>query len=140
MRLVGSSRANIYASASAAIMALWGPLHGGANQAVIEMLKDIADNDGSARAFMDKAKDSNDTARLMGFGHRVYRNFDPRATILKQHAHEVLDELGYSPRMLEIARELEELALGDDYFVQRKLYPKRRLLQRHHLRGAGRPE
>ncbi|MDA1061326.1 MAG: citrate synthase [Chloroflexi bacterium] len=123
MRLVGSSRANIYASASAAIMALWGPLHGGANQEVIEMLRDIADNEGSARVFLDKAKDSNDTTRLMGFGHRVYKNFDPRATILKEHAHEVLDQLGYSPRLLEIARELEEVALNDDYFVQRKLYP-----------------
>ena len=123
MRLVGSSRANIYASASAALMALWGPLHGGANQAVIEMLKDIADHEGSARAFLDKTKDTHDTTRLMGFGHRVYKNFDPRATILKQHAHEVLDQLGYSPQMLEIARELEELALNDDYYVERKLYP-----------------
>ena len=123
MRMVGSSRANVYASASAAIMALWGPLHGGANQAVIEMLHDIAENEGSAKVFMDKAKDSNDTTRLMGFGHRVYKNFDPRARILKDHAHKVMDELGESRRLLEIAMELEEQALNDDYFVQRQLYP-----------------
>ena len=123
MRMVGSSRANIYASASAAIMALWGPLHGGANQAVIEMLHDIAENEGSAKVFMDKAKDSNDTTRLMGFGHRVYKNFDPRARILKDHAHKVMDELGESRRLLEIAMELEDQALNDDYFVQRQLYP-----------------
>ena len=123
MRLVGSSRANIYASASAAIMALWGPLHGGANQAVIEMLNDIAEHEGSARAFLERTKDTNDTTRLMGFGHRVYKNFDPRATILKEHAHEVIDQLGHSPRLLEIALELEELALADDYYVQRQLYP-----------------
>ena len=123
MRLVGSSRANIYASASAAIMALWGPLHGGANQAVIEMLYDIQEHEGSARAFMQKAKDSNDTTRLMGFGHRVYKNFDPRAKILKAHAHDVMNELGRSPRLLEIALELEEQALNDDYFVSRQLYP-----------------
>ncbi len=123
MRMVGSSRANIYASASAAIMALWGPLHGGANQAVIEMLHDIAENEGSARIFMDKAKDSNDTTRLMGFGHRVYKNFDPRARILKDHAHKVMDQLGEAGRLLEIATELEELALSDDYFVSRQLYP-----------------
>ena len=123
MRMVGSARANIYASASAAMMALWGPLHGGANQAVIEMLEDIAAVEGSAKAFLEKTKDTNDTTRLMGFGHRVYRNFDPRATIIKQHAHDVIDQLGTSPRLLEIAMELEELALNDDYYVQRKLYP-----------------
>jgi citrate synthase len=123
MRMVGSARSNIYASASAAMMALWGPLHGGANQAVIEMLEDIAAHEGSARAFLEKTKDTNDTTRLMGFGHRVYKNFDPRATILKEHAHQVIDQLGQSPRLLEIALELEELALSDDYYVQRKLYP-----------------
>ena len=122
MRMVGSSRANIYASASAAIMALWGPLHGGANQAVIEMLHDIAENEGSAKVFLQKAKDSNDTTRLMGFGHRVYKNFDPRAKILKAHAHKVMEELGET-RLLEIALELEEQALSDDYFVARQLYP-----------------
>ena len=123
MRMVGSARANIYASASAAIMALWGPLHGGANQAVIEMLEDIAAVDGSAKAFLEKTKDTNDTTRLMGFGHRVYKNFDPRATILKGHAYEVIEQLGHSPRLLEIALELEELALNDDYYVSRQLYP-----------------
>ena len=123
MRMVGSARANIYASASAAIMALWGPLHGGANQAVIEMLEDIAAVDGSAKAFLEKTKDTNDTTRLMGFGHRVYKNFDPRATILKRHAYEVIEQLGHSPRLLEIALELEELALNDDYYVSRQLYP-----------------
>ena len=122
MRMVGSSRANIYASASAAIMALWGPLHGGANQAVIEMLHDIDENEGSAKIFLQKAKDSNDTTRLMGFGHRVYKNFDPRAKILKAHAHKVMEELGET-RLLEIALELEEQALSDDYFVARQLYP-----------------
>ena len=123
MRMVGSSRANIYASASAAIMALWGPLHGGANQAVIDMLEDIAAVEGSAKAFLEKTKDTNDTTRLMGFGHRVYKNFDPRATILKRHAYEVIEQLGHSPRLLEIALELEDLALNDDYYVQRQLYP-----------------
>ena len=123
MRMVGSSRANIYASAAAAIMALSGPLHGGANQAVLDMLEDIAAVEGSAKAFLEKTKDTNDTTRLMGFGHRVYKNFDPRATILKKHAHEVIEDLGYSPRLLEIALELEELALNDDYYVQRQLYP-----------------
>ena len=123
MRLVGSARSNIYASASAAIMALWGPLHGGANQAVIEMLEDIAANEGSARAFLEKTKDTNDTTRLMGFGHRVYKSFDPRASILKDHAYEVIEQLGHSPRLLEIALELEDLARRDDYYVQRQLYP-----------------
>ena len=123
MRLVGSSRANIYASASAAIMALWGPLHGGANQAVIEMLQDIAEHEGNAHVFLQKAKDRNDTTRLMGFGHRVYKNFDPRAKILKEHAHGVVDELGHSAHLLEIAMELEEEALNDDYFAERQLYP-----------------
>ena len=123
MRMVGSSRANIYASAAAATMALWGPLHGGANQAVLDMLEDIAAVEGSAKAFLEKTKDTNDTTRLMGFGHRVYKNFDPRATILKKHAHEVIEDLGYSPRLLEIALELEDLALNDDYYVSRQLYP-----------------
>ena len=123
MRMVGSSRADIYASTAAAIEALSGPLHGGANQAVLDMLEDIASEEGSARAFLEKTKDTNDTTRLMGFGHRVYRNFDPRATILRKHAHEVIEDLGYSPRLLEIALELEELALNDDYYVSRQLYP-----------------
>ena len=123
MRMVGSSQANIYASAAAAIDALWGPLHGGANQAVIEMLHEIAENEGSGKAFLERCKDRDDTTRLMGFGHRVYKNFDPRATILKEAADGVLRELGRSTQMLEIAREVEEQALHDDYFVSRKLYP-----------------
>jgi citrate synthase len=123
MRLVGSSQANIYASVSAAISALWGPLHGGANQAVIEMLQRIAAEEGSARRFLERCKDQNDTTRLMGFGHRVYKNFDPRAKILKVMTRQVLDAVGSSTRLLDIAVELEEMALKDDYFVQRKLYP-----------------
>jgi citrate synthase len=123
MRIVGSSQANIYASASAAIMALWGPLHGGANQAVVEMLHDIAAQEGSGKTFLDRCKDRDDTTRLMGFGHRVYKNFDPRARIIKEAAHNVLDELGKSTQVLDIAMELEQTALEDDYFVSRKLYP-----------------
>ena len=123
MRLVGSSHANIYASAAAAVNALWGPRHGGANQAVIEMLHDIAANEGTGRLFLDRAKDRNDTTRLMGFGHRVYKNYDPRASILKRMTREVLEELGRPTQLLEIAMELEEIALSDDYFVSRSLYP-----------------
>jgi citrate synthase len=104
-------------------MALWGPLHGGANQAVIEMLHDVADNEGSGKAFLERCKDRDDTTRLMGFGHRVYKNFDPRALILKEAADGVLRELGRSTQMLEIAQEIEAQALDDDYFVSRKLYP-----------------
>ena len=123
MRLVGSSHANIYASAAAAIMALWGPLHGGANQAVIEMLHEIETSGQDGRSFLERCKDRNDTRRLMGFGHRVYKNFDPRALILKRSAHDVLAELGKPTRRLEIALQLEEQALSDDYFVSRRLYP-----------------
>ena len=123
MRMVGSSQANIYASASAAIMALWGPLHGGANQAVVEMLHEIAAQEGSGTTFLERCKDRDDTTRLMGFGHRVYKNFDPRARIIKEAAHSVLDELGQSTQALDIAMELEQTALKDDYFVSRKLYP-----------------
>ncbi len=123
VRLVGSSKANLFASISAGISALWGPLHGGANQQVIEMLEQIAVQEGSADRFLEKAKDRNDTTRLMGFGHRVYKNFDPRATILKETCGEVTRKLGISSRLLEIAMRLEELALNDDYFVSRKLYP-----------------
>ena len=123
MRMVGSSHANIYASASAAIMALWGPRHGGANQAVIEMLYEIAQAGEGGRQFLERCKDRDDTARLMGFGHRVYRNFDPRALILKRAAHDVLAELGRPTELLEIALQLEEQALRDDYFISRRLYP-----------------
>jgi citrate synthase len=123
VRLVGSSRANLFASISAGIAALWGPRHGGANQEVIEMLEQIAESGLSARQFVERAKDRNDTSRLMGFGHRVYRNFDPRATIIKQAADDVLAKLGVTTHLLEIAVELAEIALKDDYFISRRLYP-----------------
>jgi len=123
VRLVGSSQVNIFASISAGIQALWGPRHGGANQSVIEMLEAIADEGLTARQFVDRAKDRDDTSRLMGFGHRVYRNFDPRARIIKQAADDVLEALGVNTRLLEIAVELEQIALSDDYFIKRRLYP-----------------
>ncbi len=123
VRLVGSSRPPLYASISAGISALWGPLHGGANQAVIEMLERIAAEEGSAEKFLTRAKDKNDTTRLMGFGHRVYKNYDPRALILKRTAEAVLKTLGVKSPLLDIAMKLEEMALKDEYFVSRKLYP-----------------
>jgi citrate synthase len=123
VRMVGSSRANLFASISAGISALWGPLHGGANQQVIEMLEQIARDEGSAEKFLARAKDHNDTTRLMGFGHRVYKSYDPRAAILKQACRDVIQRVGVSSRLLEIALRLEEIALKDDYFVSRKLYP-----------------
>ncbi len=123
VRMVGSSRANLFASISAGISALWGPLHGGANQEVIEMLERIAVEDGSAEKFVNRAKDKNDTTRLMGFGHRVYKSYDPRATILKKACRDVLEKVGVSSKLLEIGMQLEEIALKDDYFVSRKLYP-----------------
>jgi citrate synthase len=124
MRLVGSSDANIYASVSAAVNALWGPLHGGANQAVIEMLYDIRDNyNGDGHKYLEMAKDSSNNIRLMGFGHRVYKNYDPRAKILKQMNKDVLKAVGGSSDILDIAMQLEGIALEDDYFIERKLYP-----------------
>ena len=123
VRIVGSSHASLYASIAAGISALWGPLHGGANQAVIEMLEGIQADGGDVKKYMDKAKDKNDSFRLMGFGHRVYKNFDPRATIIKKAADEVLEKLGVNDPILEIAKGLEEIALKDSYFVERKLYP-----------------
>lgn len=123
VRLVGSSQANIYSSISAGISALWGPLHGGANQEVIEMLEAIREDGGNVQKYVDKAKDKNDPFRLFGFGHRVYKNFDPRARIIKKAADEVLDELGIDDPVLDIARQLEEVALNDEYFVKRNLYP-----------------
>lgn len=123
VRLVGSSHANIYSSVSAGISALWGPLHGGANQAVIEMLEAIKADGGGVEKYLNKAKDKNDPFRLMGFGHRVYKNFDPRARIIKKAADEVLEALGIDDPVLDIARGLEEAALKDPYFVERKLYP-----------------
>ncbi len=123
VRMVGSSQANLFASISAGISALWGPLHGGANQQVIEMLDQIALEGGSADHFLNKAKDKNDTTRLMGFGHRVYKSYDPRAAILKKACADVIKRVGGGSRHLEIAMRLEEIALKDDYFVSRKLYP-----------------
>lgn len=123
VRMVGSSHAGLFASVSAGISALWGPLHGGANQAVLEMLEEIQANGGDAEKYMAKAKDKNDPFRLMGFGHRVYKNFDPRAKIIKKAADEVLATLGVDDPILEIAKKLEALALADEYFVSRKLYP-----------------
>ena len=123
VRMVGSSHAGLFASISAGVSALWGPLHGGANQAVLEMLEDIQKDGGDADKYLAKAKDKDDPFRLMGFGHRVYKNFDPRAKIIKKAADEVLKELGVNDPILAIAKKLEESALVDDYFVSRKLYP-----------------
>ncbi len=123
VRMVGSSHAGLFASISAGVSALWGPLHGGANQAVLEMLEEIQKNGGDADKYLAKAKDKNDEFRLMGFGHRVYKNFDPRAKIIKKAADEVLRELGVDDPILAIAKQLEESALVDEYFVSRKLYP-----------------
>ncbi|MBT3648357.1 MAG: citrate synthase [Flavobacteriales bacterium] len=123
VRIVGSSHASLYASVSSGINALWGPLHGGANQAVIEMLENIKADGGDADKYLAKAKDKNDSFRLMGFGHRVYKNFDPRARIIKKAADEVLSKLGVNDPVLGIAQKLEEAALKDEYFVERKLYP-----------------
>ncbi|RTY86800.1 citrate synthase [Flavobacterium sp. RSP49] len=123
VRMVGSSHAGLFASISAGVSALWGPLHGGANQAVLEMLEEIHRNGGDADKYMAKAKDKNDPFRLMGFGHRVYKNFDPRAKIIKKAANEVLATLGVEDPILAIAKKLEAAALEDEYFKSRNLYP-----------------
>ncbi|MGA7228565.1 MAG: citrate synthase [Acidimicrobiia bacterium] len=123
VKLVGSGRANIFSSVAAGIHALSGPLHGGANQEVLEMLEEIVEAGGDTDAFVKRAKDKDDPFRLMGFGHRVYKNFDPRARIIKRAAEEVLDALGVDDPLLDVALQLEEVALSDDYFVERKLYP-----------------
>ena len=123
VRIVGSSHAGLFASISAGVSALWGPLHGGANQAVIEMLEAIKADGGDTSKFINKAKDKEDPFRLMGFGHRVYKNFDPRARIIKKAADDVLAQLGVDDPILEIAKSLEKAALEDPYFVERKLYP-----------------
>lgn len=123
VRIVGSSQANLYASISAGIAALWGPLHGGANQAVIEMLEKIHADGGDSDKWIAKAKDKEDSFRLMGFGHRVYKNFDPRAKIIKKACDEILVSLGVDDPLLDIAKKLETVALSDDYFIQRNLYP-----------------
>ena len=123
VRITGSSKAGLFASLSAGISALWGPLHGGANQAVLEMLEAIKADGGDTKKYMAKAKDKDDPFRLMGFGHRVYKNFDPRAKIIKAAADEVLNDLGIEDPILDIAKGLEREALSDPYFVDRKLYP-----------------
>ena len=123
VRIVGSSQAGLFASVSAGISALWGRLHGGANQAVLEMLEAIQKDGGDTKKFMAKAKDKKDPFRLMGFGHRVYKNFDPRAKVIKKAADKVLDELGIKDPVLDIAKSLEDEALNDSYFIDRKLYP-----------------
>ncbi len=123
VRIVGSSDCNLYASVSAGISALWGPLHGGANQAVIEMLELIKEDGGDTEKWINKAKDKNDPFRMMGFGHRVYKNFDPRAKIIKKACDDILEKLGINDPVLEIAKKLEEAALNDPYFIDRKLYP-----------------
>jgi citrate synthase len=123
VRMVGSSGANLYASIAAGILALWGPLHGGANQAVIEMLEEIRSSGTDYKKFLDDVKNKRDNRRLMGFGHRVYKNFDPRAKILKKMCDEVLNFLGVKDPLLDIAKSMEEVALKDDYFISKKLYP-----------------
>jgi citrate synthase len=123
VRIVGSSKANLYASIAAGVAALWGPLHGGANQAVIEMLETIQKDGGNMQKWIDKAKDKNDPFRIMGFGHRVYKNFDPRATIIKKSCDDVLEKLGINDPILDLAKQLEQIALNDDYFKSRNLYP-----------------
>tara|TARA_E500000178_G_scaffold277826_1_gene277132 strand:+ start:1085 stop:2389 length:1305 start_codon:yes stop_codon:yes gene_type:complete len=123
VRMVGSSQANLYASISAGVVALWGPLHGGANQKVIEMLEAIKDDGGNVHKYINKAKDKNDPFRLMGFGHRVYKNYDPRAKIIKKNCDQILENLGINDPVLDIAKNLEETALNDQYFIDRKLFP-----------------
>lgn len=123
VKVVGSAQANLYSSIAAGVSALWGPLHGGANQAVIEMLEAIKADGGNLQKWIDKAKDKSDPFRLMGFGHRVYKNFDPRANVIKKAADEVLEKLGVEDEILDLAKKLEETALKDEYFIKRKLFP-----------------
>ena len=123
VRVVGSSQSNLYSSISAGISALWGPLHGGANQEVLEMLEQIQNDGGDVQKWINKAKDKNDPFRLMGFGHRVYKNFDPRAKIIKKACDDILEKLGVNDPLLSIAKQLEQVALEDDYFKSRNLYP-----------------
>ena len=140
VRMVGSSDANLYASISAGIFALWGPLHGGANQAVMGMLRNIRDSGGDYKKFMDEVKDHKSGQRLMGFGHRVYKNYDPRARILKDLAGQLLPSLGVEDPLLDIAKNLEEIALTDDYFIERKLYPNVDFYSGIMYRAIGIPE
>jgi citrate synthase len=139
VRMAGSSRANVYAVVSAGISALWGALHGGANQQVIAMLSRIRDEGGDGTEFVQRAKDKNNTDRLMGFGHRVYKNFDPRAQILKVHYHKLLEKPGASDPLFDIALRLEEIALKDEYFISRNLYPNVDFYSGLVLRAAGIP-
>lgn len=139
VRMVGSSQANLYASVSAGICALWGPLHGGANQAVIEMLEEIEATGGDVEGFIRKVKDKSSGVKLMGFGHRVYKNFDPRATILKAACDRVLAKLNKTTPLLDIAKKLEQVALSDSYFIERKLYPNVDFYSGIILRAVGIP-
>ena len=123
VRMVGSANANLFASISAGICALWGPLHGGANEACVNMLQQIADDGGNVRKYVDLAKDKSSNFRLMGFGHRVYKNYDPRAKIIKAACDRLLAKLDLNDPLFDVAQQLEEVALKDEYFVQRKLYP-----------------
>jgi citrate synthase len=138
VRLVGSARVNLYAAISAGIAALWGPLHGGANQAVIEMLSDIAKNKNMSKV-IERAKDKKDPARLMGFGHRVYKTYDPRAKIMKKMCDKLLNKLKISDPLLDVAKELEEKALQDDYFIEHDLYPNVDFYSGIALRAIGIP-
>ncbi|MEE8602240.1 citrate synthase [Euzebya tangerina] len=140
VRLVGSTQVNMFAAIASGINALWGPLHGGANQAVLEMLTEIRDADGDTASFIARAKDRDDPFRLMGFGHRVYKNFDPRATIIKETADRVLRKLIPNDPLFEIAQELEEVALKDDYFIEKKLYPNVDFYSGLIYRAMGLPE
>lgn len=123
VRMVGSAHTGLFASISAGVSALWGPLHGGANQAVIEMLEMIENDGGDVKKYVEKAKSKEDSFRLMGFGHRVYKNFDPRAKIIKKAADDILNQLGIKDKALDIAMQLERVALEDNYFIEKKLYP-----------------
>ena len=140
VRLVGSAQANMFASVSAGINALFGPLHGGANQAVLEMLEKIQNADYDVDTFMKKVKNKEDGVRLMGFGHRVYKNYDPRAAIIKETADEIINKLGGDDEMLDIAMQLEEIALVRRLLHRAQALPQRRLLHRPHLQGDGLPE
>ena len=139
VRITGSSLANVYAVISAGISALWGPRHGGANQAVINMLEKIRDEGGDGTEYIARAKDKNNPERLMGFGHRVYKDYDPRAHILKDHCHKLLSKPGLSDPLLDIALRMEEIALNDDYFISRRLYPNVDFYSGLILRAAGIP-
>ena len=139
VRIVGSAQSSIYPSISAGINALWGPLHGGANQAVIEMLDTIMNDNNDVDKYIKKAKDKSDPFRLMGFGHRVYKNFDPRAKIIKKAADNVLDKLGVDDPVLELAKKLEKIALEDEYFIQKKLYPNVDIYSRIIYKALGFP-